>query len=814
MFVDRNDIRRADHVSPLSLAIHFRSMGCHNERVARTRKHAENKRNKSLRRKDGAGGSSGRHHSNSHSSSQHQGREASSSTQRPKIGCSSSHASSSNSLDPYPTASTSSTRSPSASSTSAFLDTQDSPAAATAWSGTTSPSGSSSTADLPPLGLKKLREKEKLSLIPEGQSRSGTQQVDSPSRPTFDSRTGQRSVSDSRTHSRTPSNATLGGGAGSVDGERDIRKQRSFDTSAAHDQQQQQQKFRRAQSPNLSQSQPSQRQERSASAMDDYSRPSTAGAAAAAAAAVGLSISRSASPNSLLGTSPTDRPPLMDRSPSRSDMSSGASPNGGLAAFSPPARSSSADTSTGVTGSLALPKANNKNANRRSGFYGVMAIPQVTSPGTSATQSSSLSPSGTSTAHSDTDKDQDDYFLVPQAQQTKAHEDGEADTSSRTVLASSGSGLDSGDEVNVQPLSINVSRAGSIGVSTPQRKQDQQQQKQWDTSSSTLASIDTTSSSSGFAQDSTSASASASGSSLVSSAEASQQPSQQAKSGHLSFYDPDVLVFLDAVNDSTPVSAGSTNRRSSKLFQGTPTKPSVDTSTSTSSPSNSTPQAQPPKSAATVANGTLTSPAASPRLSQFASRHLNLVAEGHLPAGTGPRQREGSPIVSSSGIGDSGDEAEEGEDNEEEEEEVEHLSPLAGGGASRRDSRSNYPYQGGNHGLGLSTGSSGSTRNRLHSSDTALTFNDGEEEEDHFSKDALRKVRESIRRSRGGSVSRGGAGPGEGAAADGMTLDVELVELLINELEHTKNKMKELQKNYNAIRVSPILPMYLYVAVC
>lgn len=35
---------------------------------------------------------------------------------------------------------------------------------------------------------------------------------------------------------------------------------------------------------------------------------------------------------------------------------------------------------------------------------------------------------------------------------------------------------------------------------------------------------------------------------------------------------------------------------------------------------------------------------------------------------------------------------------------------------------------------------------------------------------------------------------------NGMTLDVELVESLLLELEQTKNKMKDLQKNYNAIR--------------
>ena len=57
----------------------------------------------------------------------------------------------------------------------------------------------------------------------------------------------------------------------------------------------------------------------------------------------------------------------------------------------------------------------------------------------------------------------------------------------------------------------------------------------------------------------------------------------------------------------------------------------------------------------------------------------------------------------------------------------------------------------------------------------------------------VRKLRESIRRSRGGSVSTA-------SRNNGMTLDVELVESLLLELEQTKNKMKDLQKNYNAVR--------------
>lgn len=52
-----------------------------------------------------------------------------------------------------------------------------------------------------------------------------------------------------------------------------------------------------------------------------------------------------------------------------------------------------------------------------------------------------------------------------------------------------------------------------------------------------------------------------------------------------------------------------------------------------------------------------------------------------------------------------------------------------------------------------------------------------------------RKVRESIRESRGDGTDRG------------MGMDVDLVELLLSELDSTKNEMSELQAKYNAFRV-------------
>lgn len=737
-------------------------MGCHNERVARTRKHAESKRNKSLRRKEG----SSRH--NSSSSSQQQARESastSSSSARPRMGTG-SHASSSNSLEPHhlPSASTAPTsatsaRSVSSSSSAALPDTRDT----SSWS-ETSPQEA-------PIGLKKLREREKERLAQQTQQEATPRlggelaRLESPSRPAFDIQdtgssgdeqwrkqhrtadsSGRRSAS--ATHSRSGSSATLG--------ERDssaIRKQRSFDVSS------------RPYSPNLSQSQPV--QQRDNAAPDEPVRPATAGGPGPSSAA--LSISRSGSPSpSILGTSPADSRAgalSMERSSSRSEQLNAAT------AFSPPARSSSNDPSAVGSSSLALPKAN-KNANRRSGFYGIMALPQITSPG-SGPGSSSLSP--IKDGDSPDNRKQDDYFLVssPSAGDTTARNLGD-DAASES------------DANSMQPLSL------AAKTMTPQRNQAQQQTKQWGTSS-TLASVNTASSSD--FQDSASGSASMSGSSAdnhslpaSSSADSRQDglapPTADAKgtAGHMTFFDPDVLVFLDAVgesNDRTPAATGPGHKRTSRLMQtqphqqGTPTRLGLDT----------TPQALKTTSTSPV-SGTLASPCASPRLSSYQSRHLNLVADGQLPAG---RQREGSPIVSPSGIGDSG-----GDDDMDEDEEQEHLSPLMANGASRRDSRSNYHRP---HGLALSTNNAGSGRNRLTSSDTALAYN--EEEDDEFSTDTLRKVRESIRRSRGGSVSRT---TGDGAS-NGMTLDVELVELLIRELEQTKNRMKELQKNYNAIRV-------------
>ena len=57
--------------------------------------------------------------------------------------------------------------------------------------------------------------------------------------------------------------------------------------------------------------------------------------------------------------------------------------------------------------------------------------------------------------------------------------------------------------------------------------------------------------------------------------------------------------------------------------------------------------------------------------------------------------------------------------------------------------------------------------------------------------EVARKVRESIQSSKR-----------EGDNAGGSSLDVELVELLLSELDGTKKEMKELQGKYNAFRVS------------
>lgn len=141
-------------------------------------------------------------------------------------------------------------------------------------------------------------------------------------------------------------------------------------------------------------------------------------------------------------------------------------------------------------------------------------------------------------------------------------------------------------------------------------------------------------------------------------------------------------------------------------------------------------------------------------------RDLNLVANGHI-----------STFSASTN---------------DEDEEREMLSPLA---TRRRSS-------GANNGLGLSTASS------QRSNKSTFGLVDDEEEDDENTKTALRKVRESIRQSRGASMASSAAGDSPAIPGSGMTLDIELVELLIKELEQTKNRMKELQKNYNAIRVS------------
>jgi hypothetical protein len=60
-----------------------------------------------------------------------------------------------------------------------------------------------------------------------------------------------------------------------------------------------------------------------------------------------------------------------------------------------------------------------------------------------------------------------------------------------------------------------------------------------------------------------------------------------------------------------------------------------------------------------------------------------------------------------------------------------------------------------------------------------------------------RKVRESLRQSKGDGSDRG------------MTLDVDLVEMLLSELDSTKNEMSELQSKYTAFRVSSFFLYHL-----
>lgn len=98
---------------------------------------------------------------------------------------------------------------------------------------------------------------------------------------------------------------------------------------------------------------------------------------------------------------------------------------------------------------------------------------------------------------------------------------------------------------------------------------------------------------------------------------------------------------------------------------------------------------------------------------------------------------------------------------------------------------------------GLNTKSAGSLKRRK-STNVRTGFQGTDFSVEKRTKEAVEKVRESMRRSRSDSISVG-ASPVTSAAAD-MTLDVDLVESLLAELEQTKEQMKDLQRNYNAIR--------------
>lgn len=64
------------------------------------------------------------------------------------------------------------------------------------------------------------------------------------------------------------------------------------------------------------------------------------------------------------------------------------------------------------------------------------------------------------------------------------------------------------------------------------------------------------------------------------------------------------------------------------------------------------------------------------------------------------------------------------------------------------------------------------------------------------------KLRESIRTSREGSA----------AAAGGMSMDVELVEMLLSELDGTRREMQSLQSKYNAFRVRSRFSGWVFLA--
>lgn len=454
--------------------------------------------------------------------------------------------------------------------------------------------------------------------------------------------------------------------------------------------------------------------------------------------------------------------------------------------------------------SLSAPKSN-KNANRRSGFYGVN---QITSPPLSAasTAGATAASSMASPVSGHAELSRDDYFLQHSRSMSslrgKTSDDSAAvrddrnphdrteidDTINDSSMSQSASSL---SKKNLQPLPPPPrSDSKSSDLATLLRNTAQKGSssnggvpvEDAAASSSKAVPFDPSSSSS------TISTTAVSSSSLSEAAEIVTRPANPSSNGahsSLSFYDPDVLVFLDAVNDPTSL------RRSSTAFTNAQTQYN-NSSTPTKLPQPSAvlhDNDEPKKKADEISSPppTRPSPQLSPAFSPAPRRSGALGEKGRIST------------FSNSTV----EEAEEDENDEDIEQE--HLSPAS---MTRNRSRRRS-----SNGLGISNGStsrSSSTNRRNRRSSRLGNINDdGREEEDDETEDkakfALRKVRESIRRSRGGSLSNGSGAPSGTTgdhASSGMTLDVELVELLISELEQTKNKMKELQKNYNAIRVS------------
>lgn len=405
---------------------------------------------------------------------------------------------------------------------------------------------------------------------------------------------------------------------------------------------------------------------------------------------------------------------------------------------------------SGAPGNLAAP-ASNKAANRRSGFYGVMNLgtsPRATSPVSPsgfAHSSDGLTPLATLSSSEDT---REDYFMVPRS-------DSAGSSGIHRIRITGSSTEASLEETSTSAMSPLTTDGRELPSGTPELDRRQISGHSTSTSSSSLAATDSTATSSASSSDH--------------ETKPSQPQSRSSVSGShtsASFYDPDVLVFLQAVNDpENPILQGQRLSLSDTPTRtaGYHTGEETDSSFSGLSPSLS------PNPAYASEGGAAGSTA---RRSSTSSAKNNKRLSA-LSNGSGQLTPRRQPSTSTSDY---------------EDEEQEHLSPLS---TTKRDSRIS-------NSLGLSVNGRVAGRSGAAAAVGGSRLED--ESDDEKARDALRKVRESIRRSRGGSLSSGSGGLQR--ANSGMTLDVELVELLISELEQTKNKMKELQKNYNAIRVS------------